>query len=542
MIKNTGSPRRNIRLSLIVIPAVVVGLMLISFLQLRASLARSHVGLLAAASERIALRIEGELNALLDIGQQFRTALQNEGDTNYSSLKSLADLVLPRHPSIASITIAPGAIIRYSFPEDGSAASIGHDLLDNPERMQALVAAVSKKAAVLQGPDLSAEGLQLAFLRIPVFRTQDLWGFVSIAIDVDSMLRALKLSDEFPGLRIACGASEAGNAEFFWGDERLRSGATSAVRLGGEPSSWLVSVASVYPASGALWWAAAIAALGVIGLGALILLQRAGLERPRVSAKQRPSRFDVNPFVLAELRGDREARSAPKPAAATRSERGELGEPAALSEVPQSSQGTAGTVSEPAATSSGRALPPGMEAETEPRPAAQALPQSETENLTRALAISAAADAPEPIAPKSVSVLVADDSEVNRELLVRMLTLRNYRVDTRPSGVLALDALEAEFYDVVLIDCIMPEMDGYQLAALIRNRVAEPSPAREGMLAKGAARTRNIPTLIAMSPRHDAEEADKCERAGFDGLLIKPFTMTSLDQKIQEMLGARDRA
>jgi DNA-binding response OmpR family regulator len=49
--------------------------------------------------------------------------------------------------------------------------------------------------------------------------------------------------------------------------------------------------------------------------------------------------------------------------------------------------------------------------------------------------------------------------------------------------------------------------------------------------------------MIAMSPSHDLEEAKKCADAGFDGLIIKPFTMTSLDQRIKEiLLSSTDRS
>ena len=122
--------------------------------------------------------------------------------------------------------------------------------------------------------------------------------------------------------------------------------------------------------------------------------------------------------------------------------------------------------------------------------------------------------------PGSMSVLVVDDSEVNRDLLLRMLTLKDYKAKAVSSGEAALKALCEESFDLLLIDCIMPEMDGYALAEKIRT---------EGIS--------SMPVLIAMSPRHDREEAEKCAKAGFDNLLVKPFTMTALDQQIRLALG-----
>ncbi|HBE47138.1 MAG TPA: hypothetical protein DDW14_07405, partial [Spirochaetaceae bacterium] len=123
---------------------------------------------------------------------------------------------------------------------------------------------------------------------------------------------------------------------------------------------------------------------------------------------------------------------------------------------------------------------------------------------------------------RPVSVLVVDDSEVNREILLRMLALKGYEAEAVDSGAAALSTLKKRTFDVVLIDCIMPDMDGFALAREIRK-----SEASTGDKKKPVA-------LIAMSPRHDLEEAERSSQAGFDSLLVKPFTMTALDQKIGE--------
>jgi CheY-like chemotaxis protein len=108
-----------------------------------------------------------------------------------------------------------------------------------------------------------------------------------------------------------------------------------------------------------------------------------------------------------------------------------------------------------------------------------------------------------------------------------MLALKGYEAAAVPSGQLALDILRQRKFDVLLIDCVMPEMDGYALASAVR---ATGSAARSS----SSATVLGGPALLAMTPRHDPEEVKKCLEAGFDALLIKPFTMTSLDQKIRE--------
>jgi sensor domain CHASE-containing protein len=146
-----GPERKRGRASPILVSLVLCALTIFSFVMLRNSAYRSESALLKASSEKIASQIAAELQAMLDTGEQFQTMLLTDAGKTYASLRPLAEKSLAGSPYIDSITIAPGAIVRYSFPEETgskepSSSSIGHDLLDNPERMQALVAAVSKKS------------------------------------------------------------------------------------------------------------------------------------------------------------------------------------------------------------------------------------------------------------------------------------------------------------------------------------------------------------------------------------------------------------
>jgi len=548
MAKKRGQEGKRVGVRLILIPIALIGLTLFSFFGLRASVLGAQASLLNSAAERIALRVSAQLRALLDIGQQFRSAVVEEGDASYAAIKSLSDSTLRRYPFISAVTLAPGAIIRYSFPEENSSASIGHDLLDNPERMQALVQAVSKKQAVLQGPEVSAEGVDLAFLRLPVFKAQDLWGFISIAIDVDKMLDELALKDEFPGLRIACAARAegSGGTRAFWGDERAGMGYSSPVGLGGDESGWSIAVASAYPASRAIWWGGAIAVLAVLGYACFIFFALRTRQRPEAAPRARQEHFDVSPFnSFASYKKKTDIDLAQ--AGASAGSGGTASAPPIEASQTSASQLSPVHVDTPAAAPAriDRAEAP-ISSEPEPESSEASTAKSRVESL-EALASRPRDDTQEarpPSIPASAeakthtpaTVLVVDDSEVNRELLVRMLTLKGYQVESIASGAHALAMLETHDFDVLLVDCIMPEMDGYALARAIRGQHTHPSAEGGGLLTKSASKIAASPLLVAMSPRHDAEEAEKCAQAGFDGLLIKPFTMTSLDQKIQEML------
>jgi CheY-like chemotaxis protein len=505
----------------IVFSLVLCALTIFSFGMLRNSAYRSESALLNAASEKTASRISAKLQAMLDLGQQFLTMLLDGGEKNYTALKSLAEESLAEYPYIDSITIAPGAIIRYSFPEDSTSASIGHDLLDNPERMHALVAAVRKKKAVLQGPDISAEGEELAFLRIPVFRAQELWGFVSLAIDVNKMMENLHIKDEFPGVRIAFTADGRALGDpgkgttasaVFWGDDRALPGYVSAIKLGADDAGWAVHMASMYPATRAVWWGLVLIALSLLGAIALLVSSIASWKRQAKSAASLQKGFVVNPFMLSNA-GNNET-GASGTAEASHIQTSTQEQSGASTPHDENEPGESGGTIETGAVDK-RAAPPEKTAHVEGK-----IPEKEVAH--------------------TVSVLVVDDSEVNRELLLQMLMLKGYEAQSVPRGELALGAIKERGFDVLLIDCIMPGMDGYALAGAIRRMTREAPSLFEGLFGKSATGISRVPLLIAMSPRHDPEEVGKCVAAGFDSLLIKPFTMTSLDQKIQETLNNMD--
>lgn len=505
---------------LVVLPLFLCALSAFFFVMLRQSAYRAESALLGAASEKVASQISTVLQDLLDMGDALKSAFSENEGKNYAALKTIADNNLKKSPYIDSITIAPGAIVRYVFPEDRASESIGHDLLDNPERMQALVRAVSDRKAVVQGPSLSAEGSELAFLRIPVFRGDTLWGFVSIAFDIGRMAEALRMKDEFPDMRIALvadsrepGKTDAAHGQVFWGDEKALFGYSRTIRLGDERSGWIVRAASLYPAKRVMWWGLALVILNF--LGALVLFATGIVVRQRKNGESKPLRkgFEVTPFVDSH-REERKLEEQPA------REKSEVPEEPAPAQKPNHD---------------GDVPDDGASQETEKKIA----PEGE-ERDTKASSQEAAQDAPVTAqnSGKHISVLVVDDSEVNRDLLVRMLTLKGYAVRSVSDAEQALNAIEERSFDVALIDCVMPGMDGYALAGAIKNMIDKTKTASMigGLFGKSAGFVLKTPAMIAMSPSHAPEEADRCRKIGFDSLLVKPFTMTSLDQKIRETL------
>lgn len=114
--------------------------------------------------------------------------------------------------------------------------------------------------------------------------------------------------------------------------------------------------------------------------------------------------------------------------------------------------------------------------------------------------------------PATAALLVVDDSEVNRDLMGRMLGLRGLEADFASSGEQALELCASRRYDIIFLDCFMPEMDGYRAAGAIR------AGGGEG----------GSPVIIGMSARIGQNELERCRSAGMDDLLAKPFTQKEL--------------
>ena len=125
-------------------------------------------------------------------------------------------------------------------------------------------------------------------------------------------------------------------------------------------------------------------------------------------------------------------------------------------------------------------------------------------------------------AQAAARVLVAEDNVVNQRLVKRMLEKMGHTVDIAVDGYQAVTLAMANRYDVVLMDCSMPEMDGYQATAEIRRL------HQEGAL-------RALP-IIALTANALPEDRERCLAAGMDDYLSKPVAREDLRVMLDKYL------
>lgn len=127
----------------------------------------------------------------------------------------------------------------------------------------------------------------------------------------------------------------------------------------------------------------------------------------------------------------------------------------------------------------------------------------------------------------SLRVLVAEDNLVNQKVALAMLGKLGHQARTVSNGREALEALRAGEYDVVLMDCQMPELDGYEATRLLRTTF----PGRAA----------NIP-VIAMTANAVKGDRERCLEAGMDEYVTKPVKLQELQRTIEICTTARREA
>jgi CheY-like chemotaxis protein len=132
---------------------------------------------------------------------------------------------------------------------------------------------------------------------------------------------------------------------------------------------------------------------------------------------------------------------------------------------------------------------------------------------------AAGADAPKG-AMSSARILIAEDNPVNRKIALKQLEKLGYEADAVDDGREVLKRLETGRYDLILMDCQMPELDGYQTAREIRRR-------------EGAGRGARAVRIVAMTANALEGDRERCIEAGMDDYVSKPVRVEVLKAMLE---------
>jgi CheY-like chemotaxis protein len=119
----------------------------------------------------------------------------------------------------------------------------------------------------------------------------------------------------------------------------------------------------------------------------------------------------------------------------------------------------------------------------------------------------------------SARILVVDDNNVNRDILQRRLEREGYIVDTAENGRRALEEIDHQDYDLILLDILMPEMDGYDVLRSL----------------KSSDKHKDIP-VIMLTAVHESDSVRSCIDMGAADYLLKPYNTMLLKARIASVL------
>jgi len=126
-----------------------------------------------------------------------------------------------------------------------------------------------------------------------------------------------------------------------------------------------------------------------------------------------------------------------------------------------------------------------------------------------------------------VRVLVAEDSPLNLQVAMMQLQKLGYEADAAVDGTEVMEAVKQTHYDIILMDCQMPELSGYEASWQIREKEKE------------AGESTRRAYIIAMTANTKADHESKCRSAGMDDFIIKPVQLPELEAALHRALADR---
>jgi len=118
---------------------------------------------------------------------------------------------------------------------------------------------------------------------------------------------------------------------------------------------------------------------------------------------------------------------------------------------------------------------------------------------------------------KSIKILLVEDNIINQKVALRMIEKLGYNAAVAANGIEAIEAVRSTNYDILLMDILMPEMDGLEATKLIKEEFA----------------TKQSPRIIAMTANTVQSDEQMCLDAGMDDYISKPIRIEELSRKLK---------
>ena len=129
------------------------------------------------------------------------------------------------------------------------------------------------------------------------------------------------------------------------------------------------------------------------------------------------------------------------------------------------------------------------------------------------------------VSPQQVRILLAEDNPVNQRVLTKQLNKLGYSADCVANGLEVLSAMQRAPYDIIIMDCQMPEMDGYEVTRRIRRSGSD-----------SYIHLRSAPYIIALTANALPGDRERCTAAGMNDYLTKPLHLRDLEAALLRAL------
>ncbi len=576
-MSKAGKPRSS-TLSSLIMPLLYALVVIGVFASIALRLQSSERSLCSGVVIRAATELKDYMSELQLEASVMAASISKNPELPKSEAARIASSLLSSRPFVTGISLAPSALVRYHFPETDGESLIGHDLLSNPERRDALTQAMELKEPVFSGPFEALEEGSVLFIRYPVFSAGKFWGFVSVNVDFNGLVEDLALDASYPGFIFALAAVDQQESAQL--EENVNAGRNgiklSDLKIAGDSGAHKQGVTSaLLDLPGLAWrlytmplkgWLALSPSLYLLGVAALAgafflfaWIRALGSKNQEVTKNVEPlfsllaeqGKRLATPFPevidgpMSHLPREKATHPVVEPKPATRIE-GVPGieskpstEPEPVPGAPQVPGQETVTIKFKGPSVKGQLYMPDVmfsgdpkdlfahlrvvddegKAETKPKFEPEPARSQKAQILLDSMRKQTSGDKAK-VSFGSVSILVVDDSEANRDIMGRMLSLRGYEPEFAASGEEALARCSAKEFSIIFMDCFMPGMDGYKTSELIRS-------------SRVSARTQ----IIGMSARVGAQELERCKASGMKDLLSKPFTLSQLTAMIQGLAG-----